>query len=141
MKSTMGGYKNRILRVNLSDYTFVEEPLSEGLIHDFIGGRGFGAKLLYDDLKPAIDPLGEDNELIFMTGPLAGTNAQRFSRWLVIFKSPLTRGYFRSTGGGYFAPELKFAGFDAIIITGIADRPVYLWIPLAFLPTFCRQTV
>jgi len=124
----MGGYKNRILRVNLSDYTFTEEPLSEGLIHDFIGGRGFGAKLLYDDLKPAIDPLGENNELIFTAGPLAGTNAQRFSRWLTIFKSPLTGSYFRSTGGGYFAPELKFAGFDALIITGIADRPVYLWI-------------
>ena len=69
----MGGHKNRILRVNLSDYTFTEEPLSEGLIRDFIGGRGFGAKLLYDDLKPGVDPLGEDNELIFMAGSLAGT--------------------------------------------------------------------
>ena len=124
----MGGYKNRILRVNLTDCAFAEETLSEELIHNYVGGRGFGAKLLYDDLKPGIDPLGEDNEIIFMTGPLAGTSAQSFSRWLAIFKSPLTGGYFRSACGGYFAPELKFAGFDAIIVTGIADRPVYLWV-------------
>jgi len=124
----LGGYRNRILRVNLSDRTFAEEPLTEELIHDFVGGRGFGARLLYDDLRPGVEPLGEDNELIFMAGPLAGTNAQSFSRLLVFFKSPLTGTYFRTAAGGYFAPELKFAGFDAVIVTGIADRPVYLWV-------------
>ncbi|MFC1969160.1 aldehyde ferredoxin oxidoreductase family protein [Chloroflexota bacterium] len=124
----MGGYRNRILRVNLSNRSFTEETPSQDLIHDFIGGRGFGARLLYDDLKPDTEPLGEDNELIFMAGPLAGTNAQCFSRLLLFFKSPLTGGYFRSAAGGYFAPEMKFAGFDAIIVSGIADKPVYLWI-------------
>jgi aldehyde:ferredoxin oxidoreductase len=124
----MSGYKNRILRVNLTDRSFKEESLSEELIHDFVGGRGFGVKLLYDDLKPNSDPLGEENEIIFIAGPLAGTNAQSFSRWKIFFKSPLTGGYFMSSGGGYFASELKYAGFDAVIIKGRADNPVFLWI-------------
>jgi aldehyde:ferredoxin oxidoreductase len=81
----MGGYKNRILRVDLSNHTLSEEPLSPSLIHDYIGGRGFGAKWLYDELKPGIDPLGEENELIFVAGPLAGTNAQAFGKWKVFF--------------------------------------------------------
>ena len=124
----MGGYQNRILRVNLTNRKFSEEPLSNELIHDYIGGRGFGIRMLYDDLKPGINPLGEDNELIFTAGPLAGTNAQSFGRWKVFFKSPLTGGYFKSSGGGHFASEMKFAGFDAIIIEGVADQPAYLWV-------------
>ena len=124
----MGGYKNCILRVNLTERRFSEEPLSEKLIHDYIGGRGFGAKLLYDDLKPNVDPLGEDNELIFLAGPLAGTKAQSFGRWKVFFKSPLTGTGFKSSGGGYFASELKFAGLDGIIVEGKSEKPVYLWL-------------
>ena len=124
----MPGYQNRILRVNLTDRTFKEEPLSEELIHHYVGGRGFGAKLLYDDLKPKVDPLGEENELIFISGPLGGTIAQSFSRWKVFFKSPLTGGYFASSGGGFFASEMKYAGFDVVFFKGKADRPVFLWI-------------
>ena len=124
----MGGYKNRILRVDLTNRTLSEESLSEELIHDYIGGRGFGIKLLYDELKPGIDPLGEENELIFIAGPLAGTNAQSFGRYKVFFKSPLTGGYFKSSSGGQLAAELKFAGFDAIIVRGISDKPAYLWV-------------
>ncbi|MFH1640003.1 MAG: aldehyde ferredoxin oxidoreductase family protein [Chloroflexota bacterium] len=124
----MGGYRNKILRVNLSDSTLSEEPLSESLIHDYIGGRGFGARLLYDDVKPGTEPLGEDNEIILCAGPLAGTSAQSFARWKIFFKSPLTGTIFKSSGGGHFAAELKFAGFDAVAIRGIAEKPVYLWI-------------
>ncbi len=127
-KTKFMGYKNRILRVNLTTRTFKEETLSDSLIHDYIGGRGFGAKILYDDLKPGIDPLGEENELISLTGPITGTAAQAFSRWKVTFKSPLTGTYFTSSAGGHFAPEQKAAGFDIIIIEGIADRPLYLWV-------------
>ncbi len=123
-----GGYQNRVLRVNLSNGKFSEESLSNELIHDWVGGRGFGIKMLYDDLKPGIDPLGEDNELIFVAGPLAGTIAQSFGCWKVFFKSPLTGGYFKSSGGGSLAPEMKFAGFDALIIKGVVDQPVYLWV-------------
>jgi aldehyde:ferredoxin oxidoreductase len=124
----MSGYKNRILRVDLSNSKCSEEPLSQQLIHDYMGGRGFATKLLYDDMKPGSDPLGEDNEIIFMAGPLAGSNAQGYSRWKIFFKSPLTGGIFKSAGGGHFAAELKFAGFDGIAIKGIAEKPVYLWV-------------
>lgn len=127
-RTKLGGYKNRVLRVNLTGRTFNEETLSEDLIHDYIGGRGFGAKLLYDDLKPGIDPLGEENELISLTGPITRTSAQSFHRWKVTFKSPLTGAYFTSSAGGHFAPEQKAAGFDIIIIEGVADQPVYLWV-------------
>ena len=123
----MPGYMNRILRVDLTNQNFSEETLSNDLIENYVGGAGFGVKLLYDDLKPGIDPMGEENELIFIAGPLAGTRAQSFGRWKTFFKSPLTGGYFKSSGGGYFAPELKFAGFDAVIIKGISPKPVYLW--------------
>lgn len=124
----MGGYANRILRVDLTNRTFSEEPPNDELVHDYIGGRGFGIKLLYDDLKPGTDPLGEDNELIFIAGPLAGTNAQSFGRYKVFFKSPLTGGYFKTSSGGHMANEMKYAGFDAVIIKGKADKPVYLWL-------------
>jgi aldehyde:ferredoxin oxidoreductase len=124
----MAGYKNRILRVDLSKGTFSEEPLDKSMIQDYIGGRGFGIKMLYDDLKPGIDPLGKDNELIFIAGPIAGTNAQSFSRYKVFFKSPLTGTYFKSSSGGHMAKEIKFAGFDAVIVRGKAAKPVYLWI-------------
>jgi len=124
----IGGYKKRILKVNLSDRKISEETVNDQLIHDYIGGRGFGAKLLYDGLKPGIDPLGEENLLIFLAGPMAGTKAQSFGRWLVVFKSPLTGTYYRSCGGGHFAAELKRSGLDAVIIEGQSDTPVYLWI-------------
>jgi aldehyde:ferredoxin oxidoreductase len=121
-------YQNRILRVDLTRGSFSEEPLSDALKKDFIGGRGFGVKLLFDDLKAGTDPLSEDNEIIFVAGPLAGTNAQSFGRLKVFFKSPLTGTYFKSSSGGYFAAEMKFAGLDVIIIKGKAEKPVYLWI-------------
>ncbi|MFH0767955.1 MAG: aldehyde ferredoxin oxidoreductase family protein [Chloroflexota bacterium] len=124
----MGGYKNRILRVDLTSASFSEEPLTKDLIHDFAGGRGFGARLLYGDLKANTNPLSKDNEIIFMAGPLAGTRAQSFGRWKVFFKSPLTGGIFKSSGGGHFATELKFAGFDGIAVKGTAEKPCYLWV-------------
>jgi aldehyde:ferredoxin oxidoreductase len=124
----MASFRNRILRVNLSNSSFSEDSFNDRMIHDYIGGRGFGVKMLYDDLKPGTDPLGEDSELIFLTGPLCGTHAQSFSRTKVFFKSPLTGGYFKSAAGGFWGPELKYSGFDAVVVSGIAEKPVYLWI-------------
>ncbi|MEW6142460.1 MAG: aldehyde ferredoxin oxidoreductase family protein [Chloroflexota bacterium] len=124
----MGGYKNKILRVDLTTRKFEEQTLDDNLIHDYIGGRGFGVKLLYDNLKPGIDPMGPDNELVFLAGPLADSTAQSFHRWKVFFKSPLTGGYFKSCGGAHWGSELKATGLDAIIIRGISEKPVYLWI-------------
>lgn len=122
------GYMGKILRVNLTEGKFSEEEPSDDLIRNFIGGRGWGAKILYDELKPRVDPLGPESKMVFLTGPLTGTGAQSFSRLIVSFKSPLTGVYYRSSAGGFFAPQIKFAGFDAIIIEGKAEKPVYLWI-------------
>lgn len=124
----MAGHLNRLLRVDLSRRSFAEESFPDDLLHDYIGGRGIGARLLYDDVPAGLDPLEESSEIIFLAGPLAGSGAQCFSRLLVFFKSPLTGGYFRSTSGGSFAPEMKFAGFDAVAVTGRAEKPVYLWL-------------
>ena len=123
-----GGYSGKILRVNLTDGTFKEEEPSEDLIRKFVGGRGWGIKLLYDELEAKVDPLSPENKLIFLTGPLCGTRAQSFSRWIVVFKSPLTGIYGRSCAGGYFGAELKFAGLDALIVEGSSEKPVYIWI-------------
>jgi aldehyde:ferredoxin oxidoreductase len=122
------GYMGSILRVNLSTGVVIREELPDELKRQFIGGRGFGAKLLFDELKPGIDPLSPDNKLIFQCGPLAGTGAQSCSRWIVTTKSPLTGGYFRSCAGGPFGAEVKSAGYDILIAEGRAATPVYIWI-------------
>ncbi len=101
------GYMGKILRVNLSSGAVSREELPDELKRQFIGGRGFGAKILFDELNPGIDPLSPDNKLIFQCGPLAGTGAQSCSRWIVTTKSPLTGGYFRSCAGGPFGAEVK----------------------------------
>jgi len=124
----MAGYMGKILRVDLSSGKLQEEPINARMKRDFIGGRGFGAKMLYDDLKPHTDPLGADNEMIFLVGPLCGTNAQSFGRWSIFFRSPLTGTGFSSTGGGFLGNELKAAGFDGLIIKGKSEKPVYLWV-------------
>jgi len=124
----MKGYMGQILRVNLSDGTASTEPLDNKMIHDFVGGRGFGVKLLYDNLKPGTNPLSPENIMIFLNGPLAGTPAQSCCRWMAVSKSPQTGGYFRSVAGGAFGAELKSAGYDALIVEGRAPVPSYLWI-------------
>jgi aldehyde:ferredoxin oxidoreductase len=102
--------------------------LKKNLVENFIGGRGFGIKTLFDEVSKGVDPLSPDNKLIFSTGPLNGTKAQSASRWIAQFKSPLTNAYCRSVGGGYFGAELKFADYDAIIVEGKSEKPVYVWI-------------
>jgi len=95
----------------------------------FVGGNGFAAKWLFDELKPGIDPLSPDNILIFATGPLTGTAFPCSGRWAAYAKSPLTTAIWgEAHSGGTWGPELKYAGFDAIIITGRAEKPVYIWI-------------
>jgi aldehyde:ferredoxin oxidoreductase len=120
------GYMGTILRINLSTGAITREELADELKRQFIGGRGFGVKMLFDELKPGIDPLSPDNKLIFQCGPLAGTGAQSCSRWIVTTKSPLTGGYFRSCAGGPFGAEVKAAGYDALIVEGKASAPVYI---------------
>lgn len=122
----MAGYTAKFLRINLSTGETGTETVPDKVIMDFIGGRGFGINYLYQELTPGIDPLGEHNKLIILTGPLAGTSAQSVARWMVYTKSPLTGCLARSVAGADFGAWLKFVGYDFIIIEGKARRPVYI---------------
>jgi aldehyde:ferredoxin oxidoreductase len=124
----MNSYSPKLLRVNLSSATLGEEAVPQSTVNQFVGGRGFGVKYLYQELSPGIEPLSPANKLIFTIGPLAGTGALSFSRWIVTTKSPLTGTYFRSVGGADFGAWLRFAGLDMIIVEGKAPEPVYLYI-------------
>src|SRR3972149_5663012 len=121
-----GGYMNRFLRVNLTDGKFTEEEPSEDLIKNYIGGRGFAVKIMFDELKPGLDPLDPENKSIIATGPLCGTRSHAFGRWIVSAKSPLTNTFFRSVGGGEFAAGRKSAGLGLLIFMGIAGKTVDL---------------
>lgn len=123
-----GGYQGKVLRVNLTTGTITREDLSEQMAQDYIGGAGFGIKYLYDEVSGDVDPLGEDNKLIFAPGPLSGTGSPCASRMAVVTKSPLTGAVGMATSGGHFPVELKFAGYDALIIEGKAEKPVYIHI-------------
>ena len=123
-----GAYKDRALRINLTARIFTEEALDRDVIHNFIGGRGFGVYNLYKELTPNTEPLSESNKLFFVTGVFTGTSAQAASRWIVFTKSPLTGYVGRSVAGGDFGAWLKFAGYDYLIIEGKASRPSYLYI-------------
>jgi len=123
----MYGWAGKILRVNLSKEKIVKQPLSKGLRLNFIGGRGINARILLNEVKQGIDAFDPDNRLIFGTGPLTGTLAPGTGRFNVTTRSPL--GFLGdSNSGGHWAPELKFAGYDHIVISGRAKKPVYLWI-------------
>ncbi len=123
------GYMGKILNVNLSDGIIEEETLSEDLCRDYIGGYGLGARLLYDRIPAGADPLGPDNILGFLTGPLTGTPAIIGSRFVVVGKSPKTAGGWGDANcGGFFGPHLKFAGYDGILFSGISAQPIYLFI-------------
>ncbi len=122
------GYHGKILRVDLTNARIsVEEP-SDAVYRRYLGGGGLASYFLLRELAPGVEPLSPDNILIFMTsvigaGQLSGTN--RFS---AVAKSPLTDGYGESEAGGYWGPELKATGYDGIILTGKAEKPVYLYI-------------
>jgi aldehyde:ferredoxin oxidoreductase len=120
------GYMDRMLFVNLSTGQMTEVRPPEDLYRKYIGGYGVGARILFDRMKPGIDPLGEQNILGFVCGPLTGTEAQIGSRYTVVCKSPLTHTWGDANGGGYFGPKLKQSGFDAIFFEGISPTPVYL---------------
>ncbi len=122
----MKGYAGRFLRVDLSEGSVTEEPLPLDVAMDFIAGRGFGIKYLYDELPPHTDPLGEHNKILLVPGVLAGSAAQSCSRWVVCTKSPLTGCYARASSGGDFGAWMKFAGYDFILIEGKSPAPVYL---------------
>ena len=121
------GYMGRLLDVNLSDGKIEKEALDEKLCQEYIGGYGLGARLLYERIPAGIDPLGPDNILGLMTGPLTGTPAVIGSRFVAVAKSPKTSGGLGDANcGGFFGPHLKFSGYDGILLSGISPKPVYL---------------
>lgn len=122
----MKGWMGKLIRVNLSDETIKVEDLNMEDANLYLGGRGLGSKYLYDEIDPKVDPLSPDNKLIFMTGPMTGTFAACAGRFNVVAKAPLTGTIGASNSGGYFGPELKFAGYDGIIFEGKSETPVYL---------------
>ena len=128
MSDFSGGLTGTMLRVNLTSGEARRTETPRDLFERFIGARGVGARMLFQELRPRTDPLGADNKLIFLTGPLTGTMAPGSNKITVSFRSPLSETYSFSLCGGHLAPELKFAGFDGIVVEGKSDKPVYLWI-------------
>ncbi|MBI4283614.1 MAG: aldehyde ferredoxin oxidoreductase family protein [Chloroflexi bacterium] len=126
----MNGWAGQRLKVYLTEGKIVKEPLPEELRLNFLGGRGLNSKTLFDELKPGVDPLSPDNIVMVGVGPLNGTAAPGFARWTVTAKSTvaLPGGLGDGNGGGDFATELKFAGYDQVIFYGRSPKPVYLLI-------------
>lgn len=122
------GYNGKILHVNLNDSSCeIEEP-SENFYRTYVGGGGLSAYYLLKGLKPGTDPLSANNILVVALSVITGAPLSGFSRYTLAAKSPLTGAFAETEAGGYFGPELKFSGFDAIVIKGKAPQPVYLWI-------------
>jgi aldehyde:ferredoxin oxidoreductase len=122
------GYNGKILRVNLTDGTTTDEALDELFCRRYLGGAGFVYYYLWKELKPGIDPLSPDNKIVFALGPLSGLQLPGSSRNCIGTKSALTGSIAKAEAGGFWPSELKRAGYDAIIVEGKADKPVYLWI-------------
>jgi len=125
----MFAYAGKILRVDLTTGKVSTEPLSEEMAKSYIGGIGLGIRLLMDNSKAGTDPFSPDNPLIFAAGPLSGTMGPTAGNgYAVVSKSPATGGVGECKAHGFFGPDLKRAGYDAVIITGKADKLSYLWI-------------
>ena len=122
------GYAGRMLFVDLSRGEIQEEPLDAEMARKFLGNYGIGAKVIYDQQEGGVDPLGPENILGFVTGPLVGVRVPFGIRTVVVGKSPLTGTWGDASSGGGFAPELKRAGYDAVFFTGISEKPMYLWV-------------
>lgn len=122
------GYNGKILRVDLSSGKIATEEFPENFYRQYFGGEGFTGYFLLKELSPGVDPLGPGNKLIFAAGPLTGVPVGGCGRHSVGGKSPLTGAFGEAEAGGYWGTELKMAGFDAIIIEGKAEKPVYLFI-------------
>ncbi len=124
----LNGYTGKILHLDLSNKSFVVEQPPEDFYRKYIGGSAMGLYYLFNNTPANADPLGPDNTLIFALGPATGAPISGQSRATVVAKSPLTDAVGDSQAGGFWPAELKFAGFDAIVIKGVSKTPVYLWI-------------
>ena len=123
-----GGFQGKYLRINLTNKIIEEEKINPEWQRKFLGGRGLAARFYYDEIGNDIKPLSSDNKLIFFTGPLTGTPGPATTKIGLATKSPETRQYLCSNGGGFFGPHLKKSGYDGLIIEGKANKPVYILI-------------
>ncbi len=119
-------YYEKIARINLTTGTVTVEKLDVELAKKFVGGRGLGTKIVYDEGCATVDPLGPDNKLVYVTGPLTGAGAPSSGRYMVVTKSPLTGMIACSNSGGIWGAKLKYAGWDAIIVEGVASEWTYI---------------
>ena len=127
-KPVPGGYNGKILRVNLSDNSISTESMDEQFYRQYLGGAGFVSYFLLNELRQGIDPLGTENKLVFALGPVTGIPLPGGGRNSIGAQSPLTGGIAISEVGEFWGAQLKRAGYDAVIVEGKADKPVYLWI-------------
>jgi aldehyde:ferredoxin oxidoreductase len=124
----MYAWNGKTLRVDLSTGKISTAALDPQLTRDYLGARGIGTKILSDEVDPTVDALAPENKLIFAPGPFTGTYAPSGGRYNVVTKGALTDAIAAANSGGVWGPELKFAGYDVMIIEGKAAKPVYLWI-------------
>ena len=124
----MFGYMGKLLFVNLSTGATEVRDLLEEDARNFLGGYGIGAKILYDEMPANTDPFGEDSMIGFVSGAVNGTGVLFGGRFTVVSKSPVTGGWNDANSGGFFGPALKRAGYDAVFVKGIAQKPVYIFI-------------
>ncbi|MEG1050291.1 MAG: aldehyde ferredoxin oxidoreductase N-terminal domain-containing protein, partial [Oscillospiraceae bacterium] len=124
----MYGYWNKLLRVNLTDKSWKVDPIDDKDFELLLGGAAFGAKLLLAEVPPKTDPLSPENKMIFALGFMQGASFPGNAKWSVVTKGPLTGSFLDSAGTGAWAPQLKKAGYDALIVEGKSAAPVYLYI-------------
>jgi aldehyde:ferredoxin oxidoreductase len=122
------GSNGTVLRVDLSSGRISVESFPESFWRQYPGGRALAANLLLRECPAHVDALGPDNVLVLASGLLTGAPVSTATRFTAIARSPLTGGFGESEAGGFWGPELKMAGFDAIVLTGRAPEPVYLWV-------------
>ena len=128
LSTSYKGYRGQSLVINLSEDTVKKISSDKDMIEKYLGGRGWAIKYLFNNLKQGIDPLEQENILVISLGPLTGTLAPSTARYTIASKSPLTGGIGYANAGGHFAPELAYAGYDAIFIHGKSKKPVFLFI-------------
>jgi aldehyde:ferredoxin oxidoreductase len=117
---------NQLLRIDLANNTSKVEEIPESVVYDYMGGTGYITYFLYKELAPKTDPLSAENKIIIAPGPLQGSKIPVSGRYAMGTKGPLTSLYLDSNAGGFFGPEIRFAGYDLIIIEGKSEKPVYI---------------
>jgi len=121
-------YTGRFIRVNLTAKEVTEEVLDQEIVRKYVGGTGFGARILYNEVAPGVEWSHPDNRMIFATGPLAGTRAAGSGTFSLVTKGPLTNGGTATQANGFFGAYLKLNGLAGVVIQGASDQWVYLYI-------------